>query len=173
MTWHLECKRSGVGETVEGDLDVAVLTAMEKCLESHDRWVIWLEPSQLRMAEVTQQGFVWLRTKLQGEELVRLMRRYHWSIRELAMQLGLTQRRIREARSAGLADPLAVRDWLQAITSMDVGPLPERYRICRRIEEADCGECGCPLQVGDQAYEYVGGIFCSVNCCRASRRAKL
>lgn len=110
-----------------------------------------------------------LNTTLSGKEVVSLMRRHQKTIAGLSFAMNITQQRIRQVRVKGLADRNAVRDWLQFITGEDPGPLPERYRISRRDEEADCGYCGCPLFVGDQAYEYGLAVYCSLECCRKSR----
>ena len=107
-------------------------------------------------------------TKLDGPEVVRLMRKHRKTIAGLAFALGITQKRIREVRAEGLDDGHAKRDWLQAITGRDPGPLPERYRLSGRAEEGDCCYCGCPLFSGEYAYEYAGGMYCSVACCRNS-----
>ena len=107
--------------------------------------------------------------KLSGEDVCRLMRKHKKSIRQLSFVLGITCKGIREVRAKGLQDPLAVRDWLQHITGEDPGPIPETYRINRHTEEASCCYCGCPLYVGDTAFEYVGETFCSRTCCRKSR----
>ena len=97
------------------------------------------------------------------------MRRHRKTIAGLSFATGITQKRIREVREHGLRDPYAIRDWLQAITGTDVGPLPERYRIRRHTEECSCDYCGCPLFVGEFAYNYVNSPFCSITCCRKSR----
>jgi hypothetical protein len=104
-----------------------------------------------------------------GPELTRIMRQHKVSIANLAFRLGTTQKRFREARSVGLSDTLAVRDWLEAITGTDPGPIPEKYRIRQANQETLCSFCGCPLLMGNEAYEYVNDIFCSRHCCRRSR----
>ncbi|MBX3439814.1 MAG: hypothetical protein KF861_20155 [Planctomycetaceae bacterium] len=104
-----------------------------------------------------------------GKEVVTLMRKHKQTIASLAFRLGTSQKRVREVRTHGLHDPLAVRDWIEAITDTDPGPIPERYRVNGRQEETECGFCGAPLFHGDDAYEYVNEIFCSISCCRNSR----
>jgi len=64
---------------------------------------------------------------------------------------------------------LAVRDWIQAITGVDPGPIPEKFRIANRQEEGSCCFCGYPLFVDDEAFDYVGEMFCSTSCARKSR----
>ncbi|HMP71428.1 MAG TPA: hypothetical protein PKA76_18920, partial [Pirellulaceae bacterium] len=103
-------------------------------------------------------------TTLSGKQVVQLMRKHKKTIESLAFRLGTSQKRVREAREAGLSDPLAVRDWMEAITGDDPGPLPERYRINHITEESNCNNCGYPMGVGDEAYGYVGDIFCSISC---------
>lgn len=108
-------------------------------------------------------------TKLSGKEIVSLMRRHGTRIRTLAYRLGTTLKRIREIRTKGLTCQLAIRDWIQAITGEDPGPIPEPIRISIELEEPRCEFCGFPLVVNDSAYRYVGEVYCSVTCCRTSR----
>ena len=110
-----------------------------------------------------------LPSSLTGAEIVRLMRKHKLTIETLAFRLGTTQKRVRKVRNSKLDDPLAVRDWIQAITGEDPGPIPKEYRVHNRQEEGDCCFCGYPLYVGDEAFEYVGAMFCSITCCRKSR----
>lgn len=61
-----------------------------------------------------------------GKQLVSLMRKNKITIRDLAHRLGITMKRIRLRRETGLADLATIRDWIQAITGTDPGPiLPE------------------------------------------------
>ena len=110
-----------------------------------------------------------LPSSLTGAEIVRLMRKHKVTIEALAFRLGTTQKRVRKIRNTKLDDPLAVRDWIQAITGEDPGPIPEKCAIHKPADEGICCFCGSPLYVGDEAYEYVGSMFCSTNCCRQSR----
>jgi hypothetical protein len=110
-----------------------------------------------------------LPSSLTGKEVVALMRKHKVTIESLAFRIGTSMKRIRKIRESGLQDVLAVRDWIQAITGEDPGPLPEKYRINNRQEEGSCCFCGYPLYIDDSAYEYVGSMFCSVSCCRKSR----
>ena len=87
----------------------------------------------------------------------------------LAFRLGTSQKRVRQIRDSGLADVLAIRDWIQAITGTDPGPIPEKYRINKLLEEGSCCFCGYPLYTGDEAFDYVGEMFCSISCARKSR----
>ncbi len=108
-------------------------------------------------------------TSLPGPEIVKLMRRYKITIEQLAFRLGTSQKRVRAARDSGLVDPFAIRDWIQAICGVDVGPIPEKFRVHNKQEEGSCCFCGYPLYVGDEAFEYVGKMFCSITCSRKSR----
>lgn len=108
-------------------------------------------------------------SSLSGKEIVGLMRKHRVSIRSLAFRLGTTLNRIREVRSEGLQCPLAIRDWLQAITGDDPGPIPKPIRITLEYDQSKCEFCGLPLLVNDSAYSYVGEVYCSVTCCRTSR----
>ena len=60
---------------------------------------------------------------LPGREIVRLMRRHHVTIRELSARMGITMKRIRQVRRDGLQHPAYIRDWVQAITGQDPGPI--------------------------------------------------
>ncbi len=146
---------------------------IEDCLKVHQRnrqlFTTVMSGSTGPPKRIRAERPVPLPAKLSGKEVVRLMRKHRKSIAGLAFRLGSTQKRVREVRAGGLANALAVRDWLEAITGDDPGPIPERYRIRNHTEEAPCGFCGCPLYAGDDAYEYVGEVFCSVSCCRQSR----
>jgi hypothetical protein len=45
------------------------------------------------------------------------------TIRELAKRMQITQKRIRQIREIGLDDRHTIRDWVEAITGQDPGPL--------------------------------------------------
>ena len=62
-------------------------------------------------------------TILTGHDVRRLMRRHHVTIRELAARLQRTMKRVRHVRDRGLDDTNAARDWIEAITGRDPGPL--------------------------------------------------
>ena len=169
MLWRIECKYSGTGFTVECKLDEALHLAALECQEDSSCSVLWLEPSNIRMAEVRRTGAYWTKSSLAGDEVVSLMRRHKKSIEGLSFRIGISQKRLREVREKGLHDPYVVRDWIEAITGEDVGPLPERYRMRHHTEEDSCAQCGYPMDVGDFAFEYLNEIFCSVACCRLNR----
>ncbi len=103
---------------------------------------------------------------LSGPKLVSLMREHKLTIAELAFRLGSTQKRVRQIRETGLQNPNVIRDWIEAVTGQDPGRLPEKYQITGIANEAECGFCGCPLVCGDDAWDYLGEIFCSVSCCQ-------
>lgn len=52
-----------------------------------------------------------------------MMRRYRVTIREMSARIGYPMTTVRRVRRDGLASKLAARDWLQAITGSDPGPL--------------------------------------------------
>lgn len=110
-----------------------------------------------------------LPTQLSGQDLSRLMRRNRITIEFLAFRLGISQKRIRQARSSGIADVLAIRDWVEAITGTDPGPIPQKQIVLRESIPSTCDCCGRQFEIGDLGYGYVGGIFCSINCCRKNR----
>ena len=60
---------------------------------------------------------------LSGREIIKLMNRHHITIRELSHRMGITMKRIREVRRDGLRDPGFIRDWIEAITGDDPGPI--------------------------------------------------
>lgn len=60
---------------------------------------------------------------LSGNDVIRLMRKFRVTIRDLSLRTGITQKRIRQVRSAGLDSRNAVRDWIEAITGKDPGPV--------------------------------------------------
>jgi hypothetical protein len=120
----------------------------------------------------TDRTFHWIEQGITGKEVTSLMRRNGKTIRGLSFAMGITQKRIREVRENGLDERNAIRDWVEAITGSDPGPLPERYRISGRLQEGDCGHCGCPMFNGEYAYEYAMNVFCSVGCCRDSYKFK-
>lgn len=46
------------------------------------------------------------------------------------------------------------------------------YTILRPSEETECAWCGCPLDVGDTAFEgYYGEVTCGKGCARSWARA--
>lgn len=110
-----------------------------------------------------------LHASLSGKDLTYLMRKHRSTIRSLASKLGTTMQRIREARSKGLTGANAVRDWIQAITGSDPGPMPSRIQISTQIEFKECTFCGYPFSHRDEAFKYIDEVFCSITCCRKSR----
>ena len=61
--------------------------------------------------------------RLEGKEPVRLMRVNEVTIRELARRMQITQKGIRAIREIGLDDRNSIRDWVEAITGEDPGPI--------------------------------------------------
>ena len=60
---------------------------------------------------------------LSGRDVQRLMRRAHCTIRALSWHLGIPMTRIRMRRKHGIDNPHVARDWVEAITGKDPGPL--------------------------------------------------
>ena len=108
-------------------------------------------------------------SSLSGRQIADLMQRFGWTAEKLAFRLGTTQARVREVRAKGLADLLAVRDWIEAMTGEDPGPLPERYRVAQPHQEESCRWCGYPMEIGESGYLYLSEVFCSRYCARKSR----
>ena len=144
---------------------------IEQCIKHHSRnYQEYVEVmSGFRYTTVGKGKAGHQISSLPGPEVVKLMRKYKMTIEQLAFRLGTSQKRVRQARDSGLIDPYAIRDWIQAICGVDVGPIPEKYRVHSKQKEGDCCFCGYPLYVGDVAYEYVGEMFCSITCSRKSR----
>jgi succinate dehydrogenase/fumarate reductase-like Fe-S protein len=61
------------------------------------------------------------RVALSGKSVCKLMREHKVTIAGLKDATGITMKRIRVVREAGLTDHYAIRDWLQAITGTDPG----------------------------------------------------
>ena len=60
---------------------------------------------------------------LTGPQIHTLMRRHHLTIRTLAARMALPMTRVGVRRQQGIPDPQVARDWLEAITGTDPGPL--------------------------------------------------
>lgn len=108
-------------------------------------------------------------SSLSGQQIVWLMQRCGVTVEKLAFRLGCTMARVREVRERGLGDLLVVRDWIEAITGEDPGPLPVRYRLKNPSQEETCRWCGYPMAVGESGYLYLSEVFCSRHCARKSR----
>ena len=88
MQWRIECKHSGVGHDVDGTFDEAIQNAQEQCTTETSKWVVWAEPANVRMAEVTDRGAVWVKTRLTGDDVQSLMRRHRKTIAGLSFTPG-------------------------------------------------------------------------------------
>ncbi len=64
-----------------------------------------------------------MQPKLSGDEVVRLMRGHGVTIAQLAKRMGIPQTRVRMIREKGIVGAEFVRDWREAITGVDPGPL--------------------------------------------------
>ena len=104
--------------------------------------------------------------QMSGRDIVRLMRKYRVTIRQLATISGISMKRIREIRTVGIDRPNVVRDWIQLITGVDPGPMPERIEFKSDEAGADCEFCGFPFRAHDSVFLYSGKQYCSVSCCR-------
>lgn len=145
---------------------------IEDCLTRHRaNWLLYASVMSGSAAKghCRANGYAAGPRSLTGADIIELMRTNRVSIAGLAFRLGTTERRVRHVRQHGLVNLLAVRDWMGAIRGGDPGSLPEKFRICHRSEEAECGFCGYPLFVDDEAFEYEGDVFCSIYCCRKGR----
>jgi hypothetical protein len=60
---------------------------------------------------------------LSCQDVQRLMRRYHVTIRTLSRRMDIPMTRVRFRRRHGIEDRHVARDWLEAITGRDPGPL--------------------------------------------------
>jgi hypothetical protein len=105
---------------------------------------------------------------LSGDELVSLMRKHRMTIPNLALRVGTTQQRVRQLRHNGLTDAPEIRDWLEAITGQDPGPVPERFRITSLGAGTECCFCRFPLFHDDVAWTFADNVFCTFDCVRRS-----
>ena len=103
---------------------------------------------------------------LTSEDIVRLMRKHRITIPILAVKVGSSQRRVRLLRHTGLTDAAVIRDWLEAITGQDPGPVPKRCKIENEYEGAECHCCGYPLFHGDVVWRYADHAYCTIDCVR-------
>ena len=103
---------------------------------------------------------------LTGEDIVSLMHKHRITIPILAAKLGLSQRRVRLLKHTGLTDAAVIRDWLEAITGQDPGPVPKRCKIENEYEGAECHFCGYPLFHDDVVWRYANHVYCTVDCVR-------
>lgn len=67
-----------------------------------------------------------------GPVLCALMRRHRCTIRLLAQRMAITLRRIRQVRQAGLTCPHTARDFVEAITGTDPGPVTRPLTLAAR-----------------------------------------
>ena len=143
---------------------------IDQCMQQHSaNRKLYVEVMSGLQRTSVQKTTRTLPTALSGSDVISLMRRYKVTIKELARRIGVTLDRIRKIRERGLQDPLAVRDWIQAISGEDPGPIPSAVRIGSASDKQECAFCGYPFHPGDSAWKYVEEVFCSVNCCRKSR----
>ena len=103
---------------------------------------------------------------LTSEELISLMRKHSITIPVLAAKVGLSQRRVRLLRHTGLTDAAVIRDWLEAITGQDPGPVPKRCRIENVYEGAECHSCRYPLFHDEVVWRYADHVYCNIDCVR-------
>ena len=66
---------------------------------------------------------------LSGQDVQRLMRRHHVTIRTLSRRMDIPMTRVRFRRQHGIEDRHVARDWLEAITGTDPGPLHAPVRL--------------------------------------------
>ncbi len=66
MQWRFECKYSGKGHDVEGNFDDAIGEAQGQCSTDVSRWVVWCDPANVRLGEVSQCGAEWVKSRLTG-----------------------------------------------------------------------------------------------------------
>lgn len=145
---------------------------IDQCIHQHsqNRQLYVEVMSGFRQTIVGSQLFTELPTALTGKEVASLMRRNKVTIKVLSERLGISMKRIRTIRQIGLSEPLALRDWIQSITGNDLGPVPKGITILGTYQATDCSLCGFPFVRGDTAWQYLDEVFCSVACCRKSRK---
>ena len=64
MRWRIEDKHTGNGHDVEGTFDAAAREAQAQCTTDSARWVVWMLPGNVRIAEVTLRGCLWTKSEL-------------------------------------------------------------------------------------------------------------
>ena len=143
---------------------------IDDCIVQHrHNWKEYVEVMSGFTHTTGSQAGVDLPSSLTGKRVTSLMRKHKMTIEQLAFRLGTSMKRVRQIRESGVTDPLTVRDYIQAITGVELGPIAEKFRIANRQEEGSCCFCGYPLYVDDEAFDYVGEMFCSTSCARKSR----
>jgi len=60
---------------------------------------------------------------LTGAEVCAMMRRHRITIRELAMRMDITLKRVRHVRRYGITSGVVARDWCEGIWGRDPGPV--------------------------------------------------
>ena len=165
MKWSIINNATGKSHQFEGTFDQAIAVAQASSSADGCRRELWLS-LRIWLAEVSPMGRVRHAETVAGAEVVRMMRLHRVTIAQLARRAGVTQRRIRQLRSSGLAGGHSVRDWLQQITGEDLGPLPAKSRLQRHQQAAACGCCEKPLNLKGWVYQYAGQLYCSLLCCR-------
>ncbi len=101
-----------------------------------------------------------------GTELVSLMNEHGKSTDFMAFRLGITLRKVRQARICGLTGAVSIGQWIRALATDDSANIPRKYRIPDRGQSLYCGFCGIPFVPSDHAFEFTGEVFCSIACCR-------
>ena len=102
---------------------------------------------------------------LKDKDIVSLMRKHRITISAVAVKVGVSRRRVRLLRHTGLTDATIIRDWLEAITGKDPGPVPRYCRIENPYEGAACHFCRYPLFHNDVAWRYADRVYCTMDCC--------
>jgi hypothetical protein len=74
-------------------------------------------------------------------------------------------KRIRELRESGIDDSFVLRDWMEAITGKDPGPMPRKVKA---ESESVCGLCGLLLRQSELLFQWEEDVFCSLTCCESS-----
>ena len=73
--------------------------------------------------------------RLSGRDIRTLMRRHRVTIRALAQRMDIPMTRVRYRRLHGIDDWHVLRDWVEAITGVDLGatPHPVHHGTCAEM----------------------------------------
>ena len=165
---HVASKlRGGYDQLRNGGLEYRELFIKQCVLQHLSNQRLYIEVlSGMRLTKSTTPAVERPPLQMSGRAIVRLMRKHRVTIRQLATISGISMKRIREIRTVGINRPNVVRDWIQLITGVDPGPMPERIEFKSDEVGKECKFCGFPFRVRDSVFLYAGKPYCSVGCCR-------
>jgi hypothetical protein len=92
---------------------------------TQEQLATWIEEAKALFAQRECVHMIYKNGWAAGPWLCRLMRLHKLTIRDLARRLDVPLKTVRRRRATGIGinEPHVLRDWLQAITGIDPGPL--------------------------------------------------